>query len=233
VVNQLLQPPLGRCDKKGVLMKKIGLILMIILLATSVSVFATDVKIGGAIGLSHSWMGGSDWDEMLKDMDGSNEFRVGFEIGAFFDIAVNELFSVQPELNFLYFRAGAGNSDFDVKATASVSSLEIPVLAKFKFEAGNGNFCFFFGPALQIVLSDPEMTVEIGGTKFDDASGSMPVDNSVLFAGVVGVGYELPMGDGALIFDLRYRRQFTGYDDDFNGRLNTIGLRVGYGFTVK
>jgi len=224
---------LGRCNKKGDYMKKIGLILACMLLLTSVSVFAADVTIGGAVGLSHSWMGGSDWDDMLKYMDGSNEFRLGFEIGAFFDIAVNELFSVQPELNFLYIRAGAGNSDYDVKATAVVKVLEVPVLAKFKFEAGNGNFCFFFGPALQIVLGDPEVTVEIDGKKDNDESFSMPVDNSVIFACVVGLGYELPMGDGALIFDLRYRRQFTGFMDDFNGRLNTIGLRVGYGFAVR
>jgi len=214
-------------------MKKIGLILVCMLLLTSVSVFAADVTIGGAVGLSHNWLGGSDWDDILKESDISNQFRLGFEIGAFFDIAVNELFSVQPELNFLLMRAGAGATigGIDMKETFTVKAFEIPVLAKFKFEAGNGNFCFFFGPALQIILGDVGLKAEVDGDSIFDETEAP--DNSTIFSGIVGVGYEIPMGDGTLSFDLRYRRQFTGLIDEINLRFNTIGLRVGYGFAVR
>ena len=210
-------------------MKKLGLVLMCMLLATTL--FAVDVTIGGAIGPNTSFMSGSDWDDMIEAYDGSNEFRIGFEIGAFFDIAINEFFSIQPEINFLLLRAGAGNSDYDVEATATIYVLEIPVLAKFNLEAGNGIFSFFFGPSFQILLGDPNITAEVGGTEV--MNEDMSVDNSVLFAGVVGIGYAFPVGNGNLYFDLRYRRQFTTFDDDFNGKVNNIGLRIGYGITVR
>ena len=219
-------------------MKKFLVILICLLIPTSL--FAADITVGGAIGLSHSWMSGSDWDDYLEYMpssfgfskSASGEFRLGFELGAFCDIAINELFSVQPELNFFYMRVGAGVSEsgVDFAMTWSLKILEIPVLAKFNFEAGNGAFFFYLGPAIQFVLGDMGMDVDVSGGGFSaSASDSAPVDNSVLFAGVVGLGYAMPIANGKLSFNLRYRRAFTSFADDFNGRTNTIGLRVGYG----
>ena len=219
-------------------MKKI-VILLICLLAAS-SLFAADITLGGALGFSNSWLSGSDWDNMLKDYDASNEFRLGFEIGGFVDIAINKMFSIQPELNFFYMRAGAGGSydnsgiKIDDDLTLAIKILEIPVLAKFNFPAGKGKFSVFLGPAVQFVLGDAKLTAEESAFGYS-ASVDIPVevDNSVIFAGVFGAGYAIPMGPGSLAFDLRYRRQFTGFDDDVNFRGNTIGIRVGYGIGLK
>ena len=219
-------------------MKKI-VILLVCLLAAS-SLFAVDITVGGALGFSHSWMSGSDWDDMLKDEDLSNEFRLGFEIGGFADIAINKMFSVQPELNFLYMRVGGGGiENLGIKTeygiTYSTKVLEIPVLAKFNFAAGHGKLSAFLGPAVQFILGDiaTDVTMSVSGISISLPGNSLEPDNSVIFAGVVGAGYAMPIGPGSLCFDLRYRRQFNGLFDNINYRLNTIGLRVGYGIGLK
>lgn len=201
---------------------------MCMFLATSV--FAIDITIGGAAGVNTSFMTGSDWTDMLDAMEANNSFmKFGFEIGAFADIAINDLFSIQPEVNFLLLRYGSSDLTWqgkDVKPTLSMKVFEIAVLPKFNFN----NFSVFLGPAVQFVLGDLTFKDSVTSGSAESETVDVPTDKSVVFSGIFGAGYAMPMGNGNLMFDARYRRAFASAIDDFNGRLNTISLRVGYGF---
>ncbi|MCL2481490.1 MAG: PorT family protein [Spirochaetaceae bacterium] len=194
-------------------MKKISLILVCLLLAASL--FAVDVTIGGAAGINGTFLTGL---EENKDTG----LRAGFEVGAFANIAVNELFSVQPELNFLLLRSGP-KVENDVKSTLTAKIFEIPVLAKFSFN----NFSVYLGPAVQILLGDLNAKMTYKGDEVFSIDGEP--DNRVMFSGVAGIGYAVPMGNGSLSFDLRYRRQITELTEKDDSRFNTVSFRVGYG----
>jgi len=205
-------------------MKKIGLIMMCMLLATTVSVFAMDITVGGAAGVNMNHADVSEGRQM-----GSS---IGFEAGVFANIAIADIsadayFSIQPELNFLLLRYGY---EFGAKPIAftSISSramvVEIPVLAKANFLAGPGKISVFAGPALQLVLAQKtEFEIEIFG--INRKTENTDVDDRVGFAVVAGVDYTLPMG---LILDARYRRGFTGAVE----KANIFAFRVGYGLSL-
>ena len=200
-------------------MKKIGLILMCMLFA--VSLFAIDITVGGAAGVNTSFMTGSDWDDLVGTLDNSI-IRVGFEAGAFGNIAINKFFAIQPELNFLFARYGFGKDR--EKYTETVKMFEIPVLAKFSYK----EFFAFIGPALQIILGDVNHKTIVGDNEL--SSGSYEVDNNIVFSGVFGIGRIVPVGNGFFSVDIRYRRQFTEMFEDLNAKLNNITFRVGYGY---
>ena len=209
-------------------MKKLGLVLMCMLLATTL--FAVDITVGGAVGLNGTFITGIEEDQGVTPDTG---LRFGFEIGAFANFAINEMFSVQPELNFLLLREGYKEEDIDFfgskikfKSTITTKLLEIPILAKFNFDAGSGKLSPYLGPAIGLILGDIELDQEMFGIS---ASGSAEPDNRVMFSAIVGVGYAMPMSNGNLLFDLRYRRAFTSAFDNDDERLNTISFRVGYG----
>ncbi|MCL2294805.1 MAG: PorT family protein [Spirochaetes bacterium] len=206
-------------------MKK-ALIFFICFLFAS-SLYATEVKFGGAIGLNGSWNSGSDWKDYLDGND--NIIGLGFEAGVFANIAVSSIFSFQPEFNFLYLRAGQNNNDLRIIYTTK--ALEIPVLARFSFWDLN----FFLGPAVHIILGNMayELTED---NPVDPITHTISIDNRVVLAVIVGVSYALPFGSGEIVFDFRYRRtltdMFDAYGDSFlrNLRHNSVGIRVGYSF---
>ena len=200
-------------------MKKICLILMCMLFTTFL--FAIDITVGCAAGVNTSFMTGSDWDDLVGPLDNSI-IRVGFEAGAFSNIAINEFFAIQPELNFLLSRYGFGKER--EKYTETIKMFEIPVLAKLCYK----DFFVLLGPALQIILGDVSYKQIVGDKEMN--SGTHEVDNSIVFSGVFGIGRIVPVGNGFFSADIRYRRQFTEMFEDFNAKLNNITFRVGYGY---
>lgn len=201
-----------------------------------VSAFAVDIKWGATFGLNHSFFSGSDWSDEKAEADAiginlETKLGLGFEIGTFVNIGINNFFSIQPELNILFLRIKHEASFAGVtivEDTWRIRIAEMPVLARFDVNAGLGNVFFLLGPALQIISGDIELErTTLGGIL--DANIKGAPDVSVLFAGIVGAGYAIPLGNGELLFELRYRRAFTDFFDHVNWKINTIGLRIGYG----
>jgi hypothetical protein len=92
-----------------------------------------------------------------SDEDSEIKSTIGFTIGAGFNIPVSEMFSVQPELNFIKkgFKVEESYSeDLDGYAYSEESNIEttlnyieLPVLAKFSFGTDT-KFFFVAGPSL-------------------------------------------------------------------------------------
>ncbi|MCL2293586.1 MAG: PorT family protein [Spirochaetes bacterium] len=191
---------------------------------------------GFTAGLNHSWLGGGDW----RYYDASSKFAAGFELGAYLNIAATNIFSIQPELNFLYWRTKysavlsfwtwdpwGGFWEFtDATITTTIRMFEIPVLAKFS-TTGHTRFSFYFGPAVMLVLGDlnyRQETARWGTETFSDEA-----HNIVSLAAIIGMEWGIPAGNGEFILDFRYRRTFTNIFCDWNLRINNLGVRIGYG----
>ena len=220
-------------------MKKIFFLIICLLIVTSL--FALDITFGGAIGFVGTFNNGSDWEDGLNEMNGTNSFLPGFELGAFWDIAINEYFSVQPEINYLLIRFGAkGNRDNsgyyeDLEYSYSMSMLEIPILAKFNLPIGKGKLSLLIGPSFQILLGNIHDLENIETNMPYSGGGSdhyIAPDSYVILGGIVAAGCQIPVSNGNLIFEFRYRRQLTTYIDNSNWKSNVFSLRVGYGFLL-
>ncbi|MCL2294026.1 MAG: PorT family protein [Spirochaetes bacterium] len=181
-------------------MKKVVLVLIFLLMA---SYLFADVKIGGAIGGNGNLGGGFIVGTGL-----------GFEAGVFANVYLSRMFSIQPELNFIYIRVNEDGS------TETARFIEVPVLAKLNF----GRFSVFAGPAIQFIVGDIEL--DRRGNNFTICYSP---DSRLAFGGIVGIGYALPVGNGNFLFELRSRSIITGgVGDDTEGVWLTTGLRVGY-----
>ncbi|MCL2704740.1 MAG: PorT family protein [Spirochaetaceae bacterium] len=232
-------------------MKKVLFIIMCLLISTSS--FAIDIKTGLTTGLNLSINSGSDWQDMIDEIGFSNEFRLGFEMGGFWEIPINDIFSVQPEINFLMLRAGFNGSygyeDYDsyygffwvdknIESGFSTRILEIPILAKLNFGSGKAKFFILAGPVFSIILgnlteSTKEKTSQYNGSWTDESDSSMEPDNRLIFGGAIGFGFSIPASDGRFILELRYRTTFTNIIDNFNMTVNTIGFRIGYSIDIE
>lgn len=221
-------------------MKKIMFFIMCSAITTSL--FALDIKAGGQAGLFHGQGGGSDWNDSLESGI-NNEFRLGFEMGGFWEIPINDFFSIQPELNFLLRRAGYGGENSDYTGTykdeytITTKSIEIPILAKLNFGSEKFKFFVLAGPTLEIIIGNIENTLkrkitDLYGSHDDDMDYSYAPDNRVIFGVATGLGFSVPAGNGRFIFDLRYRRTLSDFSDT-NTKLSTIGFRIGYGLDIE
>jgi len=234
-------------------MKKILFIIMCLLISTSL--FAIDIKTGLTAGLNLSSNTGSDWQDMVNEMGFSNDFRLGFEMGAFWEIPINDLFSIQPEINFLLLRTGcSGRTDFPIYDDYTGMMIdyysakieygymtrifEVPVLAKLNFGSDKAKFFILAGPIFSILIGNINESYKMTTDSYsyfgdDQSDSSIKPDNRVLWGGAIGFGFSIPTNDGRFILDLRYRTTFTNMLKDFNLTVNTIGFRIGYGIDIE
>ncbi|MCL2293882.1 MAG: PorT family protein [Spirochaetes bacterium] len=230
-------------------MKKILIIMMCLLLPASV--FAIDVTKGVAFGFNNMWNTGSHWDAQLEnntpgEPDYESRFAAGFEVGFFWEIAINDFVSIQPEINFLMLRNRV-NFEHEGEEYNWIGTnvfLELPVLVKGNLAVGPGRASIYLGPSFMINLTGGNFA-KYSQTGFPDYYEGGDV---VTIAGVVGVGYSIPAGPGAFNFGLRYRRALTSSgwwnagDEPpgltntdpvrDNTRANILSLRIGYGFSL-
>lgn len=115
--------------------------LLFVLTASAIHVNAQGIMVGGKFGLN---MGS------LKHPTLKYTAQPGVELGLVFEAAVNDLFSLQPEVSYLLQRAEVEGGD------VSIHSFEVPIL--FKFSTGD-NWRWFgnLGPTLGV-------TTEVSGS---------------------------------------------------------------------
>lgn len=191
-------------------MKKI-ILLGTILIAGLTSVKAQSVDLIPKVGINFA-------SQSASNLSGEKT-KTGFTGGVAVDVHFKEsAFSLQPELNFV--SKGLKLKDNNVTSKYNFNYLEIPLLAKYKFDMVYINA----GPYLGFQLN--------GSDKFKDLYGSKPrtVDLGLQF----GAGVAIPAGPGKLIIDARYG---LGLSDLSKGsgtvRNRDANLSVGYAIPLK
>lgn len=175
----------------------------------------SEVSIGGKVGLNLA--------NIVGDDAGDANMYVGFNAGLFFEIPVNDKFSIQPEL--LYSAQGSkseGNFEgYDIDATLKLNYINVPVM--FKYKVAN-NFSLEAGPYAGI-LASAKVKVKVDGYGSDTASVKDEFKSADFGLGF-GMNYEF---SDVIFANLRYQAGLTqigdtGGDDDVKNSVFQIGL---------
>jgi hypothetical protein len=169
--------------------------------------------------------------------DGTGDLKnvFGFHGGLVANFAVNDAFSIQPEL--LYSMKGAkrednailGGTSYSYKSTARLHYIDVPVLARVNAE---GLF-FELGPQVGFLVAakqKDEASGAVGGNSTTDIKDEF---SSVDFGYAAGLGYQISNGPG---IGLRYNGGFTNLDKDSNSskvRNSAFQLYLTYMFGGK
>ncbi len=186
----------------------------------AVPFFAFDLSAGGRLDFSFSTLTAntSAWPE--------KSFLSGGGITLMAVLGITEHFAVQPELSFSC-RDGMTYAYLDKRGFFSVSSINIPVLAKGRFLAGPGVFGVNAGPVFSFLVGDVRFAG--AGTVYRESLSAAKL-NVVQFGFAGGVDYMLPLGPGSVVFDIRGTGDFTDMSavSVEMGHRVQIALSVGY-----
>ena len=166
-------------------------------------------------------------------------YRVGFGLGVFYKVNLDENLSFQPEIN--YVQQGAKNSGeesgFSYKNEFTFNYIQIPILAKYHF--GNTDKLSFFvegGPYVGFGIGKGKVEGCIDGDCSSDESSFGNSDDDEInnpdFGIQMGVGVNL---NSNFSIDIRYVHGFQNLlnddfgDDDFI-RNTAFNIGVGYSF---
>jgi hypothetical protein len=147
--------------------------------------------------------------------------RSGLALGAFLDIGLGGVFSVQPEV--LYVQKGTKYIDVedDVDVTIKLTYIEVPVLLKANLapEAMGVKPSLYAGPVFsfeskcEIDGTDGTVAVTVDCNQADLFDGMEVETKSMDFGGVIGGGIEIPFGSAVVVGDARYTLGFTNIND--------------------
>ncbi len=191
------------------------------------------LRFGVKLGMNISDFRGDDgiegWGELL-------DWKAGFCGGVFMSYAVNDRFSVQPEL--LYSMKGMKVGLWAFSATWSLDYIEIPVLARFSLPFWSKRKPFVCaGPAIGFnVRSNVDVAL------YNEELGSIDLDeftNTVDFSLVISAGIDFNIAGHEIILEGRYVPGLSNvYTDEFADvsdvsieQFNdTISILLGYAF---
>lgn len=204
-------------------MKK--LLVLLVSLVLSANAFAIELSAGPKLDLGLS--GGiirQHWGDVT--VKPATTARFTGRVGGVFGIKINDMFAIEPEL-MIHFGNGltyAGDGNGKMYGT----TLELPVMAKFKFDLGPGKLVAAVGPQIDIILGK----VNYGDEKVDVDDAYM---DRLGLSVAAGVEYELPLGPGSLVPGVRYQVNLTNWansdaDDVLKIRFYSIMPSVAYMF---
>ena len=161
--------------------------------------------------ISYGIKAGASLTNFTGDNTGDLKNVFGFHGGLVANFAVNDAFSIQPEV--LYSMKGAKSEEnlgmgYTSKSTARLHYIDVPVLAR----VNAGGLFFELGPQVGFLVaakSKNEITGGVlGGTSTNDIKNEL---SSVDFGYAAGLGYQISNGPG---IGLRYNGGLTNLDKD-------------------
>ena len=197
---------------------------------------AGDMTVGILAGVNYSTV---DQDPEFGDVE--FDHRLGLLAGAFLDVALNDVFSIEPEV--LYSQKGSEvegtGENAELEGSVKLDYIEVPVLLKFKVPVSNSGFrpFLFAGPSVGFELNcslDGEILSVTGSTDCEETS--VVRTKSTDFGGTVGGGIEFLAGMQAVRLDARYTHGFTNISDSADSRdikNRTFAVTVGLGWPFR
>ena len=205
---------------------KLGRLIIAVIMLAAISgspAFAGKTTFGVKAGLNVSNVYGTPeyWDEATKG-------KAGFTGGVFLNYALNDNFSLQPEI--LFTQKGFGSTLFDdidlleIDMTVSLDYFELPVLAKYAFSADKKfRPTLFAGPSFAYCFGSE---VAFSWWLFSGNADFSSVTHVTDFGVVLGGGFDYILSRGTVVFDGRFTYGFTNVivsgDFEINGDTETI-----------
>ena len=185
-------------------------------------------------------MAGVNYGKVSSDPEPTEftlDYKVGFLAGAFLGIAVNDVFSVEPQAFYDQKGtklSGTGGAEGSVK----IGYIEVPVLGKFWIPSESQVKPFVFaGPYVAFKVRCKVDGAAFGGTSTDCDQTSEINLKSTDFGATGGVGLEFKAGAQVVRVDARYDFGFTNINDTSSSDNTKIKTRsfagtVGVGFPL-
>jgi hypothetical protein len=195
-------------------MKQIALFVMTILTAASLAIAQNPVHFGFQAGLNIA--------NATTDPDLSLSSRAGLMAGAFAEFSVAPAFSIQPEL--FYIQKGAKLVFGPASATFQLDYVEIPLLAKYKFELTEFTPYLFAGPNVGFRVNAQGVAEANGQSASQDLSSEF---ESTDFALDVGAGAEIGISPASsLLFGVRYSLGLGNQVKQGGGSWKSRGVQI-------
>lgn len=194
-------------------MKKVyGFLIGLVL---SANLFALEFAVGPKV--SFGWTKGfGSYENLDTTYRYDTASKMSTQIGGVFSLKVNDWFYVEPEL---VLHLGKGWEQYKVNEWVKIkyNVLELPILAKAKFDLGPGKIAAVLGPQIDIAVS----RVNVDGDKYSlDNQGRRRFSLSL----VTGCEYELPLGPGDLVAGLRYAITLTDLAKSSNAKFRMYSI---------
>ncbi len=180
-------------------------------------------------------MAGANYTKVVQDPADAGltiDYKVGVVGGAFLGIAVNDVFSIEPQA--LFNVKGAKFSSSDGSGTIKVSYIEVPLLAKFWIPVSDSQVrpFVFAGPYGAFKVS---CTAESGSISEDCDKNPELTLKSTDFGATGGAGLEFKAGNQAVRVDARYDFGLTNISDKSGSqtiKTRSLAATVGLGFPL-
>ena len=187
------------------------LAVLVVLVATSSSVFAQEVNIGIKGGLNSYTIGGDDTEDVNS--------KLGFNLGLLGHIHLSERFGLQPEI--VYSTQGAKGNDGSGDLKLNLDYINVPVLFQYMYDNG---FRIQAGPQVGFLTS--------AKAKGDGVSVDVKDSfNSIDFALGVGASYVDPSSGFGV--DARYNYGISNINEDDASKAFNRGFQVGIFYLFK
>ena len=199
-------------------MKKSILAIVLFAFANFTTISAQTFSLGAKMGYNWNNVSAPAFNGTLnfKQMTNVNFGLVG-------QVGLTDNFSIQPELNYVQkgFRIQESKDltlynvpiPLGVSAVTAIKYVDIPVLAKYKFRGQGASGYVFAGPSVGYALSG---NIETHATVIIDIKvGTTPINLDAVnykrfeAGGVVGAGFEVPIGKAKMFGEARYTHGFN------------------------
>jgi hypothetical protein len=224
-------------------MKKSFLAIALFAFAGFATLSAQTFSLGAKVGYNWNSVSAPSFNGTLnfKNMTNTN-------FGLVAQIGLTDNFSIQPELNYAQkgFRLNETKDltlynvpiPLGVNVVTAIKYVDMPVLAKYKFRGQGASGYVFAGPSVGYALSG---NLETHAQVIIDVKvASVPFNLDAVkykrfeVGGVVGAGFEVPIGRAKLFGEARYTHGFNQvYEVPVIGaQVKNKGFGVSTGFTV-
>ncbi|MFO7781636.1 MAG: porin family protein [Spirochaetia bacterium] len=217
-------------------MKRISLFVLAIVVLP-VLADAQTITVGAKGGLNLSWFSGNNWDDYIEFVEWyygitiDERPRASFVGGPYLEAMFAENVGVVFEASYAVYgqryEYTAMGMDFDGQYWQR--AVQLPLLLKLAAGRSGGIYAVV-GPTVSFLIGDFEFEESGGGISVSD---SVKPDNPAVLGFLAGAGYEVPLGDGELSFELRYGRNLTDAFEEDAFDTNTFQGLIGYGFHVQ
>jgi hypothetical protein len=189
---------------------------------------AGDMTIGVMAGANYARVNQNPQDAGL-----TLTYKVGFVGGGFLGIAVNDVFSVEPQA--LFSVKGVKFTSTNGSGSLKINYLEVPVLGKFWIPVSDSQVrpFIFAGPYAAFKLS---CTAVMGSTSQDCDQNAELKLKSTDFGGTGGAGLEFKAGKQVVRVDARYSIGLTNISDKTGSQTlknRAFAGTVGVGFPLS
>lgn len=195
--------------------------------ATAQTSSADPIRLGILGGVNSATVGGKD----AEDADRLTAFLFGVSVLKPFGSG----WGIRPEL--LYSRKGAeapiDDPDFTGKAKIKIDYLDVPILVQYEGKTSGGvRPHVYAGPSVGFKVRCKLEGTGAGVTASMDCDDADLDIKSVDFAGVVGGGVALPIGNHFATLGVRYQHGFTDLESESVVKHRVLSVYAGFEFSL-